>query len=193
LIFVTRARGEQSRTRARGRLTIVKSSAVAGPTLSSTNEIVEEVKMTAAPSPRKLLLAADGSELALAATRCLVSLFGADAAATEVVVANVQHGTRFVELAMGPTERAMEEARTHQGRAAAHAACELLERAGFRYRLDVRTGEDVASEIDMCAREHGCSLIVIGPRGLGRFGEFVLGSVATKLIHHSKIPVLLGR
>ncbi len=145
------------------------------------------------PASRKVLLAVDGSQLSLAATRCVAALFANDGGSTEIVVANVQHGTRFVELAMGPTERAMEDKRVHIGRAAAHEACELLDRAGLRYELDVRTAEDVASAIDGCARDHGCSLIVIGPRGLGRFGDFVLGSVATKLIHHSKIPVLLGR
>lgn len=149
--------------------------------------------MTDRVSVKKLLLAVDGSELSVAATRCLVSLFAGECATTDVIVLNVQQAPQFVEIAMGPTERAMEESRTTTGRSAARAACALLEQAGLRHRLEVRVGEDIASTIDACAREYGCDVIVIGPRGLGRFGEFVLGSVATKLIHHSKIPLLLGR
>ena len=149
--------------------------------------------MTDSGSPKKVLLAVDGSELSLAATRCLVSLFASERATTDVIVINVQQAPQFVELAMGPTERAMEESRTTTGRRTAQAACALLEQAGLRHRLEVRVGDDVASTIDACAREYGCDAIVIGPRGLGRFGDFVLGSVATKLIHHSKVPLLLGR
>jgi nucleotide-binding universal stress UspA family protein len=41
------------------------------------------------------------------------------------------------------------------------------------------------------ATEKQCDQIVIGPRGLGSVQGVLLGSVASKLIHLSPIPVLL--
>lgn len=39
------------------------------------------------------------------------------------------------------------------------------------------------------AEERGADLVVIGSRGLGPVSKLVLGSVASSLIHHSRIPV----
>ncbi|MFL6719096.1 MAG: universal stress protein, partial [Burkholderiaceae bacterium] len=40
-------------------------------------------------------------------------------------------------------------------------------------------------------REHGCDEIVIGSRGLGTIGSLLVGSVASKIIHLSEVPVVL--
>ena len=140
----------------------------------------------------KILLAVDGSQHALEATQCLISLLARERDPAEVIVLNVQEPVQFIELAVGPTRRAIEEARTKAGRVALELACALLDKAGFAYRAEVEVGE-IAATIDKYARDNGCGLIVIGPRGLGPFGDLMLGSVATKLIHMSRIPLLLGR
>jgi len=41
------------------------------------------------------------------------------------------------------------------------------------------------------AENEGYDLKVIGSVGKGRINEFLLGSVSSKLVHHSKIPVLV--
>jgi nucleotide-binding universal stress UspA family protein len=64
--------------------------------------------------------------------------------------------------------------------------------AGLRPELHVLIGE-VAATITEFAGVHGCSQILLGTRGhAGIFGT-LLGSVATKVVHLSNVPVLLIR
>ena len=50
-----------------------------------------------------------------------------------------------------------------------------------------------ASAIADFAASHGCTQIVIGTRGHSGLTGTLLGSVAMKLVHHAKVPVLLVR
>jgi len=62
--------------------------------------------------------------------------------------------------------------------------------AGVSFQVEVRVGE-VAETIVRYAREQRCSLIAMGTRGQGSVANLLLGSVATKVIGLSEIPVLL--
>lgn len=50
---------------------------------------------------------------------------------------------------------------------------------------------DVAPSIARRADELGCDVIIMGTRGLGALGSFVMGSVATKVVHLTHRPVTL--
>ncbi|MEM2925302.1 MAG: universal stress protein [Methanocellales archaeon] len=52
---------------------------------------------------------------------------------------------------------------------------------------------DVASEILKACEEEGCDLIVVGSKGLGKVDRFLIGSIASKVIEHAKVPVLVVR
>ena len=41
------------------------------------------------------------------------------------------------------------------------------------------------------AEREGCDAIVMGTRGMGSIGSLMLGSVATKVVHLTKLPVTL--
>lgn len=43
------------------------------------------------------------------------------------------------------------------------------------------------------AANNGCDLIVVGSHGRGALGRFLLGSIATDVLVHSHIPVLICR
>jgi nucleotide-binding universal stress UspA family protein len=65
-----------------------------------------------------------------------------------------------------------------------------LDAAGVAYRHHICVG-DAAELIVQFAKEQGCDQIVVGTRGSGTTANLLLGSVASRVIHLSDIPVLL--
>lgn len=49
------------------------------------------------------------------------------------------------------------------------------------------------SLIEKTVKEMGCDLVVIGSHGRGALGRFIMGSVTTRLLHISPVPVLVYR
>jgi nucleotide-binding universal stress UspA family protein len=65
-----------------------------------------------------------------------------------------------------------------------------LKQSGVRYRTVFETGAPAPTLIAM-AREQHSDLIVTGSRGLGGFGELLLGSVSHQLVLHAQLPVVV--
>ena len=59
-------------------------------------------------------------------------------------------------------------------------------------KIDVESG-DPADEILLAARKHDADLIILGYKGYGKEGRFLLGSVADKVIRHASESVLVVR
>ena len=69
-------------------------------------------------------------------------------------------------------------------------ARQRLEAANVPYAFHHRVGH-VAEEIVALSQTLGCDQIVMGTHGRSAFAEFLMGSVTAKVIHLSKIPILL--
>lgn len=67
---------------------------------------------------------------------------------------------------------------------------DFLDRAGIAYQYHITVG-DPAEMIVRFAAEKGYDLIVMGPRGKGGMKGLLLGSVTSKVMQLSSIPVLL--
>jgi len=65
-----------------------------------------------------------------------------------------------------------------------------LKQAGIRYRTVFETGAPASALIAIAHDEHP-DLIVTGSRGLGGFGELLLGSVSHQLVLHAQLPVVV--
>ncbi len=62
----------------------------------------------------------------------------------------------------------------------------------YPYKVELfHTIGSPAEEIVNVAEDRGCSLIIVGNRGLGAFSRTLLGSVSNKVINTSKISVLV--
>lgn len=148
-----------------------------------------------------VLIATDGSEQSLKAARYLGSLL--DPASLEKIsilavvrpLAAVPFATDF-----GEEEQAVRQAGTDPGGYSfQRAAQEAVERVAAEVRdaaPQVQTlvrGGAPADQIVRVADEVGADLIVIGGRGKGAMGAFVLGSVAYRVLHHAPCPVLVTR
>lgn len=77
-----------------------------------------------------------------------------------------------------------------QGMAALAKARKRLDAAKVKYQHHVGVG-DAAEVIVHYIKEKRCDEIVMGTRGMGSVSNLLLGSVATRVIQLSPVPVLL--
>lgn len=128
------------------------------------------------------LVAVDGSEGSL---RAVVM-------AARLIEADPQAGIDLVHVQPWLVKEAAEVELPRRGRHATAAARAFLDEAGVPWQAHVRMGE-AAEEIVALAEALGSRGIAIGSRGLTATESLFLGSVAYKVVHLGKVPVLIVR
>ena len=96
-----------------------------------------------------------------------------------------------VPMATMPTE--MTEQVVAQATKVAEEGVALSNRAGFEAEARIELGAPVWARIVETAEEVGAEVIVLGSHGRSGVGYAVMGSVATAVAHHAKVPVLITR
>jgi nucleotide-binding universal stress UspA family protein len=138
----------------------------------------------------KILVPIDGSDNALRAVRHVASRESTCRDADEIILLNVQPPVASGVVRMFVSQGDLKGYYQEEGEKVLAPACALLETAGIVFHAEMRVGE-MGETIARFAREKGCGLIAMGTRGLGAVGNMLLGSVATKVISLSDVPVLL--
>lgn len=128
------------------------------------------------------LVAVDGSEGSLRGAAMVAQLIAPEGRA----------GVDLVHVHPWLVKEAAEAELARRGWHAAAAARSLMEEGGFAWRLHVRMG-DAAEQIVALAQELGSQGIAIGSHGLTATESLFLGSVAYKVVHLGKVPVLIVR
>jgi nucleotide-binding universal stress UspA family protein len=142
----------------------------------------------------KFLLAVDGSESAVRATRQLVTALPLYAETPAIELVNVHPplpyvgGFSGIAISKDMVERYYKE----EGEKALAPSAKVLDEAGAKYTAQLLVG-DVPRTIVQHAHETGCTMIYMGSRGMGAVSNLVLGSVATKVLHLADVPVVLVR
>lgn len=135
------------------------------------------------------LLAVDGSPAALRAVDHALREAARNVIAPTILLVNVQtllpaDVTRFVNHAV------VEDYHREAGERAMADARSRLQAAGLTCAPHLLLGDPAPTIVDF-AREQHASLIVVGARGLGSVAGALLGSVTTKIIHLTDLPVLV--
>ena len=69
-------------------------------------------------------------------------------------------------------------------------ATRKLAQAGISHDAHIEIGQPAQTIAETASKYH-CGMIVVGTRGNGAIRSIVVGSVANKVVHLSKVPVLL--
>ncbi len=137
----------------------------------------------------KILLPVDGSECSARAARHVAHLVG-QIENKEVHLVNVQPpgDDWMVRRMIKPDELARMEQEWAQ--AALAPACDILRQAGIGFETHSLQG-DIAPTLVRLAEQLGCVQIVMGSRGLSSIGDLLMGSIAHKVLHLTRLPVTL--
>jgi len=138
----------------------------------------------------KLLVPIDGSEVGARALAISIDLARAHPGSSLHVVAVHPKPIIYGEVAIYVGRERSQALATEHDRKVLALVLPQLENAGVPYTTHSEEGE-VAPTIARLARELGCQQIVMGTRGLGRSTAFLMGSVATQVVHLADVPVTL--
>ena len=138
----------------------------------------------------KVLIAADGSNHSLAALNAFLSrrAWFRDVPAVELV--HVHAPIPYPRAAAWAGTESVDRYYDEESELALKPAEAILTRQGVPFR-PVKLVGDAAREIIGHAAASDCDLIVMGTHGHTAMGNLVMGSVATKVLAASKVPVLL--
>ncbi len=140
----------------------------------------------------KILLAVDGSESALRATRKLIETAEWYKERPEAELLTVRYplppvgGFSDVVVSRDMIERYYKE----EGEKALAPSAQLLAAAGIKYTPHILIG-DIAPTIVEHGRDSGCHMIYMGTRGMTAISNLVVGSIATRVLHLARLPVVL--
>ena len=139
----------------------------------------------------KFLIPVDGSEPAAETVKQFRKYLSWIGPEVEIHLLNVQHRMPYgkrVSSVVGHDRIARYQ--QEDGLAALKPARALLDKAKIPYQHHIVVGEP-AETIVQYAREKGCDQILMGTKGMGSLSGVVMGSVATKVIQLSPVPVLI--
>ena len=135
----------------------------------------------------KLIVPVDGSDNAMRALEYTIRLTKEYGPIEFVIV--YAHEPHHLWRALLPEEKVKDLQRKH-GEDVLRPYIETARRAGVIFTNQFLIG-NIPKSIVSCAETSGCDGIVMGTRGKGVIGSLFAGSVATKIIHLTKLPVTL--
>lgn len=139
----------------------------------------------------RILIAVDGSELALDAVRHALDLVRAGLRA-DFVLANVQEPATLYELVVSRDPDGIAAACREAGAHLMAGARALLEAAGQAYETEIGLGDPANTLVDLIENTQS-DMAIIGARGQGGIRGALLGSVSQSLAHSSPVPVTIVR
>jgi nucleotide-binding universal stress UspA family protein len=140
----------------------------------------------------KILFAVDGSDRSAVALDLLLAHVSWFREAPSITLVNVHPAIPYGRAAAWAGKEAVHQYYEEESQEVLKPAAERLAAKGIKAQTVSLVGEP-AEEIARYAAEHSSDLIAMGTHGRTGLSNIVLGSVATKVLAHSKVPVLLLR
>jgi nucleotide-binding universal stress UspA family protein len=145
----------------------------------------------AAPSwVRHIVVPADGSPASLQGLTLAADV--ARRTGARVTVVHVRHLPAGSNLSGGTEGAALVETLNEMEADVRAAAHEVLDKAGVRWDLIVRSGSP-GEQVLVAVKELGANLVIVGSKRHSSVHNVLLGSTSVFLASHSPVPVLVAR
>ena len=139
----------------------------------------------------KVLLPVDGSEASARATAELIRMLPWYRERPEIELLAVHLPVpRLPNMTVVVSDEAIERYYAEETDAMIAASTKALDAAGISYSVQKLVGP-VAETIVDHAKRIGADMIVMGTRGMTALSNMVMGSVATRVLHLTHVPVML--
>ena len=138
----------------------------------------------------KILIAVDGSEVSYRALDA--ALFLSEKLGSKITAIHVMENVPTVYIESQKVLDELLEARKNESQKILDECSLIATKKGITLTTNLLEG-DPASTILEFSQSEKYDVIIIGSRGMGKFKELILGSVSSKVIHHSSCPILLIR
>lgn len=138
---------------------------------------------------KRILIPVDGSQPAIHAVQAMLTARAYDPV-ERVDLLSVQIPLKSGKIGRGLSQAEVDAYYQDEGRAALEEASRLLSQAGVPFEARVEVGA-AADTIARIADETGADEIYMGSRGLGSVSSLFMGSVATRVLHLTELPVTL--
>lgn len=140
----------------------------------------------------KILLAVDGSEISLKAVSILIDHVKWFADKPELHLLTVHPPIPIGLATQHVGHAALERYYREEGEVSLAPARQLMDSANLPHTPHIHVGEP-ATIIVKLAQELGCDMICMGSHGHGVLQNAIIGSVATRVLHLARVPVLIAK
>lgn len=138
----------------------------------------------------KILVPVDGSKNADRAVAYAIKFIANSKEPVELHLLNVQTPIVSGDVKMFISQEDINAYYRDLAAKALASARAALDAAGVRYAHHIGVGQ-LAETVIAYATDKQCEQIIMGCRGLGAVSGLVMGSVATKVVHLSAVPVTI--
>ena len=139
----------------------------------------------------KVLIPVDGSDCSKRATEKLVEMLGWCKEPPQIDLLVVHPPVpRFPNMSIVVNEEMIERYYDEEWAQMLAPSKAILDAARVRYSVHMRVGPIAETIVDQ-ASTSGSDMIHMGTRGMTALSNMVLGSVATRVLHLARIPVVL--
>lgn len=145
---------------------------------------------------KKLLIPVDGSDLALKAAATgvkLASEVGATVVFLHATAPYIAPYAAEISMVDDKTQMMFEKSIAEASAKILAAAKDIADAAGVACHTVSAVSSRAEVFIEKTVKEMGCDLVVLATHGRGAVGRFVMGSVTTRLLPISPVPVLVYR
>lgn len=138
----------------------------------------------------KILIAVDGSEVSYRALDA--ALFLSEKLGSKITAIHVMENVPTVYIESQKVLDELLEVRKNESQKILDECSLIATKKGITLTTNLLEGNPASTILEFSQSEK-YDVIIIGSRGMGKFKELILGSVSSKVIHHSTCPILLIR